>query len=98
MAEASGAKKGPIAIIVGPDTIEKANIYRLLGIWLTIIFSLATVASALLLKTVSLPIFIFLALGGFLTFVAGEIRRRLTIHNALTSLQSELDDLKAKLT
>ena len=96
MADSDGGA-GLGATLFGPDSIKKADVFRVLGIWLSCLSALAVLGSALILRDVHALLFIGLGLGGFYTFVAGEMRRRVTIEQSLETLRSEVLDLRKTL-
>lgn len=94
----SKQKGGLGAVLFGPDTIEKADKFRVLGIWLSCVSALLVLASAMLLRDVHPILFITLGFGGFYTFVAGEMRRRLGVEMSLEKLRAEVLDLRRAIT
>jgi len=90
----SNEQSGLVKVLFGPDSMQKADKFRVLGIWLSCLSALGVLASAMILRDVHALLFVGLGGGGFYTFVAGEMRRRMTIEMSMESLRAEVLDLR----
>jgi len=88
---------GFFQVLFGDDSLKKANIYRVVGLFLTVFSAFATLGTALILKSVPLPVFIGLGAGAFCTFVSLEMRRRLVIEGNFQTLRDEIAAIKQRL-